>query len=44
MISEFTHAINSGEFFTRDLDDIRVKGKNEPVESFRRNATRFFTN
>jgi adenylate cyclase len=35
MISEFTHAkLTPGKFFTRDLDDIRVKGKNEPVKVF----------
>ena len=35
MISEFTHAkLTPGRFFTRDLDDIRVKGKNEPVKVF----------
>lgn len=35
MISEFTYAkITPGKFFTRDLDDIRVKGKNEPVKVF----------
>ena len=35
MISEFTQAkLTKGKFFTRDLDDIRVKGKNEPVKVF----------
>ncbi|MBP9706015.1 MAG: adenylate/guanylate cyclase domain-containing protein [Oligoflexales bacterium] len=35
MISEFTHAkLTPGKFITRDLDDIRVKGKNEPVRVF----------
>lgn len=35
MISEFTQAkLTPGKFFTRDLDDIRVKGKNEPVKVF----------
>ena len=35
MISEFTQAkLTQGRFFTRDLDDIRVKGKNEPVKVF----------
>jgi adenylate cyclase len=35
MMSEFTHRkLPQGLFFTRDLDDIRVKGKNEPVKVF----------
>lgn len=35
MISEFTYRrLTPGKFFTRDLDDIRVKGKNEPVNVF----------
>ncbi len=35
MISEFTQkAIVSKDLFTRDLDDIRVKGKHEPVKVF----------
>ncbi len=35
MISEFTKAkLTPGKFLTRDLDDIRVKGKNEPVNVF----------
>ncbi|MFW7379357.1 MAG: CHASE2 domain-containing protein [Oligoflexus sp.] len=35
MISEFTQAkLTPGKFFTRDLDDIRVKGKHEPVKVF----------
>lgn len=35
LISEFTQAkLTPGKFFTRDLDDIRVKGKNEPVKVF----------
>ncbi|MCX6129035.1 MAG: adenylate/guanylate cyclase domain-containing protein, partial [Proteobacteria bacterium] len=35
MISEFTQAkLSKEKFFTRDLDDIRVKGKNEPVKVF----------
>jgi adenylate cyclase len=35
MMSEFTHQkLTPGLFFTRDLDDIRVKGKNEPVNVF----------
>jgi adenylate cyclase len=35
MLSEYTQAkLSKGRFFTRDLDDIRVKGKNEPVRVF----------
>ncbi|MBF0443890.1 MAG: CHASE2 domain-containing protein, partial [Oligoflexales bacterium] len=35
MMSEFTHAkLTKGKFYTRDLDDIRVKGKMEPVKVF----------
>ena len=35
MVSEFTQRrLTPGKFFTRDLDDIRVKGKNEPVKVF----------
>lgn len=35
MISEFTQRrLTANKFFTRDLDDIRVKGKNEPVKVF----------
>lgn len=35
MISQFTQAkLKPGKFLTRDLDDIRVKGKNEPVKVF----------
>lgn len=35
MISEFTkNKLTPGKFLVRDLDDIRVKGKNEPVNVF----------
>jgi len=35
MISQSTNAkLSPGKFFTRDLDDIRVKGKHEPVRVF----------
>lgn len=35
LISEFTAAkLSKSNFFFRDLDDIRVKGKNEPVRVF----------
>lgn len=35
MLSEYTKAkLTPGRFFLRDLDDIRVKGKNEPVKVF----------
>ena len=35
MISEFTYrALPKGRFYCRDLDDIRVKGKNEPVKVY----------
>ncbi len=35
MISEFTYrALPKGKFYCRDLDDIRVKGKNEPVKVY----------
>lgn len=35
MVSEYTQAkLTPGRFFMRDLDDIRVKGKNEPVKVF----------
>ncbi|MGE0172815.1 MAG: CHASE2 domain-containing protein [Oligoflexales bacterium] len=35
MLSEFTHRkLTPGKFVTRNLDDIRVKGKNEPVRVF----------
>jgi adenylate cyclase len=35
MISEYTYRmLSSGRFFTRDIDDIRVKGKHEPVHVF----------
>jgi len=35
MISEFTAAcLDRNDFFFRDLDDIKVKGKNEPVKVF----------
>ena len=35
MVSEFTKAkLTPGKFFLRNLDDIRVKGKNEPVNVF----------
>lgn len=43
MISEFTHArLTKGRFFTRDLDDIRVKGKNEPVKVYHLMRPDFF--
>jgi adenylate cyclase len=35
LMSEFTQAkLTSGMFFSRDLDDIRPKGKNKPVKVF----------
>jgi adenylate cyclase len=35
LMSEFTRAkLTEGLFFSRDLDDIRVKGKNKPVKVF----------
>jgi adenylate cyclase len=35
MMSEYTHAkLTPGRYFTRDLDDIRVKGKTKPVRVF----------
>lgn len=43
MISEFTYArLSPGKFFTRDLDDIRVKGKNEPVKVYHLMRPDFF--
>lgn len=43
MLSEFTHRrLTPGKFFTRDLDDIRVKGKNEPVKVFHLMRPDFF--
>lgn len=43
MISEFTYAkLSKGKFFTRDLDDIRVKGKNEPVKVYHLMRPDFF--
>lgn len=45
MLSEFTHRrLTPGKFFTRDLDDIRVKGKNEPVKVFHLMRPDFFPN
>ncbi len=34
MISEFTHAYVKNDFYTRPLDLIRVKGKEQPIEVF----------
>ncbi len=43
MISEFTYArMTKAKFFTRDLDDIRVKGKNEPVKVYQLMRPDFF--
>ena len=43
MISEFTHKLlPKDKYFTRDLDDIRVKGKNEPVKVFHLMRPDFF--
>ncbi|RZA14779.1 MAG: adenylate/guanylate cyclase domain-containing protein, partial [Proteobacteria bacterium] len=43
MISEFTWArMTKDRFFARDLDDIRVKGKNEPVKVFHLMRPDFF--
>jgi adenylate cyclase len=43
MISEFTQKLlPPGKYFTRDLDDIRVKGKNEPVKVFHLMRPDFF--
>lgn len=43
MVSEFTHRrLTPQKFFTRDLDDIRVKGKNEPVKVFHLMRPDFF--
>ncbi|MBC7661461.1 MAG: adenylate/guanylate cyclase domain-containing protein [Chitinophagaceae bacterium] len=43
MISEFTHRLlPKDKYFTRDLDDIRVKGKNEPVKVYHLMRPDFF--
>ena len=43
MISEFTHRLlPKDKYFTRDLDDIRVKGKNESVKVFHLMRPDFF--
>ncbi|RZA25535.1 MAG: adenylate/guanylate cyclase domain-containing protein [Proteobacteria bacterium] len=43
MISEFTWArMTRDKFFARDLDDIRVKGKNEPVKVYHLMRPDFF--